>query len=236
MMIAVLMPYKNSSKTVEETLASLKSQTYKDYLLVAVNNNSSDNSESIVRDYCKKYNIPCWLPFNEDGVFSSALNLGLFWILGSGQNFDAVARLDSDDIWLPRKLERQVDFLEKNPDVSILGTQIETFFDGEGGPQAIKHPTSHEEIVNTLLNSRNCIAHPSVMIRTNVFRRCGVYDDIYRHCEDYQYWIKASKHFKLANLDEVLVKYRSHFNPNYNPAIPVMCKMLYGKAVSEGIL
>lgn len=233
-MIAVLMPYKNSAKTVEETLASLAAQTHKDFILVAVNNNSTDWSERIIANYCEENLISCWHMRCEENGIVPALNTGLFWILRESE-FKFVARLDSDDIWLPEKLEKQINFLNENKDIAILGTQIETFFDGEGGPVQITHPTSHEEIVETLFNVRNCIAHPSVMIRSEVFKRCGVYDDIYRHCEDYQYWIKASRHFRLANLPDVLVRYRSHYNPNYNPAIPVMCKMFYGKAVREAI-
>jgi len=235
MNIAILMPYRNAAKTIEESLASVKAQTYKNYLLVAVNNGSSDDSEMIVRNYCDKNLIPCehLTNFTNDGAFSSALNAGLFWILGDGETapFDAVARLDSDDIWHPEKLQKQVDFLRLHPGISILGTQIESFSHEFPVEPAPENPITDDEIRQMLFNMRNPIAHPSVMIRTNVFYRCGVYDDIYRHCEDYQYWMKASKYFKFANLPDVLVKYRIHHNPDYNPNIPLSCMILYGRAV-----
>lgn len=234
MKIAVLMPYRNAEKTVIETLESLKNQTYKQFELISVNNNSSDNSKRIIEDYCFDNNIYHTSLFNEDGEFSSVLNRGLFYILGSGTSFDFVARLDADDIWLPTKLEKQIKFLDENPDISILGTQIQNF--SEAGDLSVsKYPLSHKEICETMFLNRNAIAHPSVIIRTNVFYRCGVYDDIYKHCEDYQYWMKASKYFKLANLPDVLVRYRNHINPDYNPMIPALCKLRYGRAVQESL-
>lgn len=228
------MPYKNAEKTITASLKSISDQAYPNFMLVSVNNQSSDSSEDILISFCGENKIPFINLRCEDSGIVPTLNTGLFWILGNGiEKFDAVARLDSDDIWLSGKLQKQVDFLNRNKDISILGTQIETVSDGSGGPCAIEHPINHEDIARTMFSLRNSIAHPSVIVRTEVYRRIGVYDDLYRHSEDYQFWMKASKHFKMANLPDVLVKYSSHYNPNYNPAIPAMCKILYGKAILE---
>lgn len=234
MKIAILMPYRNSEKTILETLASVSAQTYDNYLLVAVNNNSTDDSETMVRKFCRDKDVPVQFLSNKDGEFSSVLNKGLFWILGNDFfEFDAVARLDSDDVWLPEKLEKQVAFLESHPEIGILGTQIENFSEEYAVQEALPYPLHDTEIKKMLFDERNPFAHPSVMIRTDVFHRCGVYDEIYRHCEDYQYWMKASKYFQFANLPDALVKYRIHLNPNYNPAIPVFCRIRYGQAIRD---
>lgn len=232
MKIAILMPYRNSEKTVLASLESVKNQTYKNYELIAVDNSSSDNSRKIVAEYCSLNEIPAVHLSNADGCFSSVLNKGLFYILGNG-GFDAVARLDSDDIWMPNKLQKQVDFLLLNPDTSLVGTQIENFSDEFQCSAALPYPTTDKDIKEMLYSNRNAIAHPSVMIRICVYYRCGVYDEIYRHCEDYQYWMKVSRHFKLANLDEILVKYRVHETSNYNPVIPLACRAYYGRAIKE---
>lgn len=229
-MIAVLMPYKNSSSTIRESIESLSKQTRNDYVLFSVNNNSSDESSDILTSICSELKVP-YFNMVDNGNICTALNRGLFKILAS-DDFDFIARLDSDDIWLPAKLEKQISFFEKNPDISVLGTQIISF--GNDGPDLeSNYPMSDYDIRESMFSSFNPFAHPSIMIRTDVFYRCGVYDDIYRHCEDYQYWMKASKYFKFANLPDFLVKYRRHHNPNYNPVIPVLCKMRYGRAIMD---
>lgn len=233
MRIAVLLPYKNAEKTIGDTLRSLKNQTYKNFVLFAVNNSSSDDSYNVVLgetlDKIETVHLHCY----EDGIVPT-LNTGLFNILSYHQNdhFDAVARLDADDIWLPEKLEKQVQFLKDHPEISIVGTQILMF---ENDPLDCKKkmffPFDHNSIMANMFMNCNVIAHPSVLVRSEVYSKIGVYEDIYQYAEDYQFWLKASKYFKFANLEEYLVKYKINNNPNNNPIVPVLCRENYGKMI-----
>lgn len=234
MKIAVLMPYYNSESTILRSVKSIVEQTYKDEIkLFAVNNNSTDGSFRVLKDYCDS-NLDTEHLFCDIPGIVPALNTGLFSILSSKDNFDFVARIDADDIWLPEKLEKQIEFLKINPEISILGTQIYTFKDSESDiieNLNYEYPCEDIDIRNTLFKNCNCIAHPSVIVRSIVYKKIGVYDDIYKFAEDYQFWLKAAIYFKFANLKEKLVKYRISNNPNYNPIIPLICKNLYGKAI-----
>jgi glycosyltransferase involved in cell wall biosynthesis len=230
MKIAVLMPYYNVEKTVIETLESLSNQTYHDFDFFAVDNGSHDNSNEIIKEFIYRETE---ISFHNLGHFSQkgivpALNTGLFHILADGR-FDAVARLDADDTWMPEKLEKQVAFLRANPDVSILGTQFTTKPKGH----EYDNPLTHDEIVRMMLSVRNPIAHPSVMIRTKVFYKCGVYEKLYGFCEDYQFWMKCATDFKFANLPDRLVEYRISDNPAYDPSAAMSCKLFYGTMISH---
>lgn len=235
MKIAVLMPYRNAEDTIADTVASLAHQTYHNFDLFAVDNGSTDESYlRLCRTFVDHGEQLRHLRCHDIGIVPT-LNTGLFHILASNE-YEAIARIDADDIWLPEKLIKQVLFLEDRPDISILGTQIYAMSeDGKNTAEYYWNPCKNEEITNCLLSTRNAIAHPSVIVRTSVYRRCGVYDDIYPFAEDYQFWLKCLKYYKFANLPDRLVKYRVKHNNRYNPAMPEACRDKYGAAIMASL-
>lgn len=236
MKIAILMPYYNVSDTIIETLESIYKQTYKNFVLFAVNNASSDDSYVKILDYTHGKINTVHLYCDTRGIVP-ALNTGLFKILSKTDEFDAVARIDGDDIWLPEKLEKQVSFLNDNPNIDVVGTQISYFRDDpEDTEEKLAFPTDNLNIIYNLFKNCNVIAHPSVLIRINVYLKVGVYENLYNFAEDYQFWLKAAKFCKFANLSEYLVKYRLRDpNPKYDPSVPTTCRDYYGLAIFESI-
>src|SRR5262249_14700826 len=117
-----------------------------------------------------------------------------------------IARMDADDISLPRRLEKQVAYLDRNRDVGIVGTWIQDIGgSGEAGP-VWPLPTSPGTIPWFLMFG-NCMAHPSVMMRRDVVAKLGYRTEAI-HVEDYDLWMRASTVTRLANIPEVLLKYR----------------------------
>lgn len=231
--IAILMPVYNGGKKLREAVQSIANQTYPLHLikLFLVDNNSTDGAVKEMAAWLKDINPEFAFEylFCEQPGIVPALNTGLFSIVGNSE-FDLVARLDADDVWLPSKLEKQVEFLVENPDVDILGTNILQVTPSGDEIGIFSYPSSDKEIKEKLLMGNNAIAHPSVVFRPKIIYRTGGYDNTYPIAEDYHLWLKALKWFKFANLKEVYVKYTVCHNPRYNPLCPQMACMAMKQA------
>jgi len=124
-------------------------------------------------------------------------------------------------------------FLEENPNVEILGTQI-NLFDEEGNKEevgtfgrSVNYPNDNNAIKSMLLMGQNPLCHPSVVFSKRVVQILGGYERIFPLAEDLHLWLKAVPHFEFRNLDEVLVDYTQKRNPDYNPAVPLLCADQY---------
>jgi glycosyltransferase involved in cell wall biosynthesis len=200
-LVTVLMPIHNGEAFVVDAIESILGQTFRDFELLVVDDGSTDRSVEIVEEYAdSRIRLVC----NERQIeLIRTLNRGLDLARGK-----YVARMDADDISLPERLERQVDFMEANPDVGICGTWLVTMGDHEGG--ILSYPKSAEEIrCRLLFNSP--IGHPTVCMRREMLVCHELrFDEEYPHAEDYELWSRASDVFPLANLDLVLLRYRIH--------------------------
>lgn len=201
--ISVLLPVYNTKSTyLQECLNSIFSQTFQNFELVIVNNGSTDESTiAIVNDAKKDTRVKVIdVPQQADKKnLSVALNKGLL-----ACNHELVARMDSDDIMFPRRLEKQLDYFNKNwSNVDILGTQLETNNGGE---------TSHKEVIdkNEYKKSTHLCNHPTIMFKKSVILDLGGYKDTPNYIpEDFCLWAKALKRgYKIRNMQEILLWYR----------------------------
>jgi len=137
-------------------------------------------------------------------------NLGLTRSLNRGIKLaqgEYIARMDADDIALPERLERQVEFMEANPDVGVVGTAYYEI-DSRGKIVGKKvFPLQDRELRRALIRY-NPLFHGSVMIRKAVFEKVGLYNESFIRSQDYELWFRIAKHFKLANLPEPLMMRR----------------------------
>ena len=200
-LVTVLMPIHNGEAFVAEAVESILGQTFRDFEFLIIDDGSTDGGVAIVEGYGDSR---IRLVRNERQIeLIQTLNRGL--ALARGRY---VARMDADDISLPKRLERQVAFLEANPDVGACGAWAITMGDREGVIR--RYPESAEAIRCQLLFSA-ALAHPSVCMRRDAFVRDRLeFDEAYPHAEDYQLWRTASEKFPLANIGEVLIRYRIH--------------------------
>jgi len=135
---------------------------------------------------------------------TNVLNAGLAH--GRGEY---VARADSDDIWLPMRLETQLKLMEQpeNMDVGVCGGNC-LLIDAQGHLIGTKEfPQSHEECVRAFWY-RNPICHPSALIRRRCFEEYGKYDEAFNFAEDLELWMRFGQGFRLANVPEFLICYR----------------------------
>jgi len=201
--LTVLMTVYNGALYLKETIESVLNQTYKDFIFLILDNASTDNSREIVLSYDDPRIRLEALPRNIGQV--AALNKGLDMI-----DTPLVARLDADDICLPRRLERQVEFMKEHPEIGVSGTFVKVFQQQDGKEIDYYWPTQPEDIKVKLL-FECCLPHPGVIIRKAFFDRYELrYDENIGHSFDWELWQRAAQYFPLANLPEYHLRYRLH--------------------------
>lgn len=199
--VTVLMPVYNGEKYLRSAIESILSQTYRNFVLLIIDDGSTDSSLQIARSFDDPRIV----------IERNGRNLGLIRTLNKGLDLtrtEFVARMDCDDWAFPRRLEQQVAFLDRNPGVGLCGSHYEIFTGNRR--ETVKAPETHDEIFYGMLFD-NMILHSSVLARTEFLNQYRLrYDEGYQHLEDYELWVRAIRLTRLANVPEVLLRYRSH--------------------------
>lgn len=204
-LVSVVMTAYNAAEFVGEAIASIQAQTYPNWELIVVNDGSTDNTGKILVDLAKNDQRIKMVHCRKNKGASVASNLGLSKARGS-----FIARMDSDDIALSDRLDKQINFLLNNPDVIVVGGQCE-LIDRDGVVIGIKNfPIKHLDIYDALYQY-NPIQHPSLMINTKLLGT----DKITYHTEvllahDLEILFKLAQFGRLANLSDIILKYRIH--------------------------
>lgn len=195
--VTVLMPVYNAGPYLREAMDSILAQTFTDFEFLIVDDGSTDGSVKIVRSYTDPR---IRLVQNERNLrLAATLNRGLDLARG-----EYVARMDADDISLPPRLAHQIAFLDARPGIGLCGAWAEAF----GGARfSMPNPTAPEAIRAKMLFD-SALVHPSVMLRRTLFDRHGLRYPPLAHFEDYALWQQTARLFPLANLPEVLLRYR----------------------------
>ncbi len=209
--VTVLMPVYNAAPHLLEAVDSVLTGSFADLELLAINDGSTDDSEELLRSVADSRLRIVRNPKNV-GV-AATLNRGLDLAQGN-----LIARMDSDDICLPDRLERQVAFMEANPSIGLSGTWARTF--GAAPERRISPPLSPTEIKVQLL-AFNALCHPTIMLRRDLFAERDLrYDIDAHHCEDLELWMRAAEYFQLANIPIIGLRYRVHVNQVTNSFAP----------------
>ncbi|NTU41941.1 MAG: glycosyltransferase [Nitrospirales bacterium] len=200
--VSVIMPVFNGEQYLREAVETILSQTFRDLELIIIDDGSTDSSAQIISE-CEAHD-PRIMPItnaSNEGIISSLNNA----IKKAGGKY--IARMDCDDRSLPERLERQVSFLDEHMSVGLLGTGAHIIDEGGMRQGLVLWPASDVDLRRALI--RLCpFFHPSVMIRSEVFPAVGFYDPRFRHAEDYELWLRISRSFEIANIEEPLIEYR----------------------------
>jgi len=200
-LVTVLMPVYNGEKYLKKSIESILNQTFKDFEFLVIDDGSTDKSVEIIKS------------FNDTRIRleHNKVNLGLIKTLNNGLVLSRgkyIARMDCDDISLPKRLSAQVNFMEKHPEIGVCGSWVEVI--GLEKKFINKYPQKHEEARAYLLFNTP-LAHPAVIIRKDVLERYHLkYDENYTHAEDYELWSRIIDHTKISNIPKVLLHYRMH--------------------------
>lgn len=203
-LVTLSLPIYNAERFLAEALQSIKAQTFADFEVLAVLDGCSDRSEEILMKLKDGRFIVVKKERNEGKV--PATNLALFQ--GHGEFF---GRMDADDVMHPEKLERQVRFLRKRPDVDIVGAYFDHINErGVRIRKAFPFPTTHEGIRDGF-RVRDCIGGSVALCRREKLVAVGGYDPLFWVSEDLELWLRSlAAGLRFANLPEVLFHYRRH--------------------------
>ncbi len=194
-LVTVIIPTYNRGWVVQEAIDSVLDQDFRDYELIVVDDGSNDNTREILGAYGNAITV---LQQSNRGV-SAARNRGIAEAAGR-----LIAFLDSDDLWLPRKLTTQVKFFEENADAVINQTQEIWIRNG-----ARVNPKKRHHKFSGMIFERSlalCLVSPSaVMIKKSLFDAVGVFDENLTACEDYDLWLRISCRYPVHLIDIPLI-------------------------------
>ncbi len=194
-----------------QAIESVLSQSFKNLELVVVNDDpASSEADKIIFSFKDPRLI--YLRNKENVGSAKSLNIGLRQAQG-----DYIAILDDDDMWTSKeKLSHQIQFLDKNPDHVLLGTNM-VVVDADSGKEITRShfPTTDTEL-RALLFKNNPFAHSSVMFKRKMIVSLGGYDESLQRGKDYDLWLKLAKNGKIAVLPGHFLKYREAISSEIN--------------------
>ncbi len=201
---SVLMSVYNTERYLKDAIASILSQTYRNFEFIIVNDGSTDRTRDIVLDY-KKIDGRIVLIDNERNIgVTKSLNIGLRAAKG-----DYIARMDPDDISLPGRLGKQLAYMKANPDIGLLGTYIKSMDENGRITGSWVYPSDDISIKWRLLFA-NALAHPSVVYRKELAIALNGYNEELESGIDFDLWVRMSEMTKIHQLNEFLVMWRTH--------------------------
>ena len=201
MKVSVIIPTFNRKHTLKRAIDSVLKQTYNIFELIIVDDGSNDGTGEWIS---KKYPKIQYIYQSNSGV-GSARNRGIHSSKGSW-----IAFLDSDDQWLPKKLEYQINEIQSNRDYYFCHTNEIWIRNGVHVNQKKKHKKYGGNIFEKCLDMCR-ISPSSTFIHKSVFNNIGFFDESLRVCEDYDLWLRITSKYKILYLDQLLImKYGGH--------------------------
>lgn len=195
------MPVYNGEDYLGQAIDCVLDQTFRNFEFIIINDGSTDSSAGII----KRYNDPRIRYYeHENRGLAATLNRGIELSRGK-----YIARQDQDDISLPKRFEKQIDFLEKNQDYGMVGTWAQIWIGNKKTDREHRHSADNLHLQFDLLFS-NPFVHSSMMVRRRVFEEIGTYstDKDRQPPEDYELWSRIARKFKVGNIPEMLQIYR----------------------------
>lgn len=203
-LVSVVMPVYNREIFVAEAIESILAQTFSDFELIIVDDGSRDRTAAIIREFEKRDERIRFLAFKQNKGMAAAKNFGIEAATGQ-----YIAGMDSDDVSLPQRLEKQVEFLRANPDIGVVGTRarltdacLKPFVD-------YRVPERHVHIAYNILLGRSVVG-ASLVFRREVLNAVGGYELSRKRGEDIELIARLICRTRFANLPEWLYLYRQH--------------------------
>ena len=200
--VSVVMPNYNCEKYIWEAIESILNQNFTDFEFIIVDDGSSDNSWDIIQEYVKRDDRIIAIKNKENLKICKTLNK---WI--DIAKWEYIARMDSDDISISDRFEKQVKFLDENEDIWIVWGTMQIMDEDWKVYSERKYNLTDLEIRKKIFRY-SPFCHPITMIRANILEKSWLYDVNINLWEDYDLYFRIWQYSQFANLKDVLIKYR----------------------------
>jgi hypothetical protein len=200
--VSVVMSVYNGGRHLPNAIESILNQSFNDFEFIIIDDGSTDDSPEALTYYSKRDSRVNVLRHDNRGLIDS-LNRGCSLARG-----EYIARMDADDVAVTDRLLWQMQFMIANPRVAVLGGAAQFINDHGTILCNAQYPCDNKTIQSTLLHT-NVFWHPAVLMRKADFHRAGGYRRI-QDAEDYDLWLRMAEYGEMANLPQVILKYRVH--------------------------
>lgn len=228
MNITIIIPSYNQGQFIEETIKSVINQSYKNFELIVIDNQSTDQTKEILRKYSSQIKVVC----DKDTGQTNAINKGFKMAAG-----DILAYLNSDDLYEKNTLKIVADYFKKNPKIKIVYGKGK--FINEKGKFLGFYKTKPPTLKNLF---KECvISQPTVFMRREVYEQIGPFDESLNFAMDYDYWIKVAKKYKFYFINKTIASTRLHKQSKTSQSkkvfeeVLIVLKKNYGKVSDEAI-
>ncbi len=196
------MSVHNGEAYLKACIDSILGQTFDDFEFIIVDDASADATAVLLDEYTRA-DIRVRLVTNKENLgLTKSLNIAIRKAQG-----EYIARMDADDISFPERFEKQVDFLDKNPEYGVVGAWAKVIDEKGEIIDEFAWETDSKTLKRNLIKW-NPIIHSLAMIRKSVLDDAGLYDENFRYAQDYELWFRISRLSKMANIPDFLMSYR----------------------------
>ena len=197
--VSVIIHTYNNEKFIAETVESVLNQTYKDYEIVVVDDGSVDGTRDALKPYMQKIRYH----YKENGGIASAKNAGI-----KLSQTEYVAFLDHDDLWVPDKLQLQMEHFSENPQIGLVYAKYTSFRDGK--ELRTKPEKGYSGWIFKELLSKSFIQTSTVVVKRECLDAVGPYDETFSLGDEYDMFLRIARKFQCGFVDKGLTRYRVH--------------------------
>ena len=198
-LVSVVIPVHNGEKYIKESIDSCLEQTYKNIEVIVVDDKSEDRTLEILKGYGDKIKV---IPIEKQNGLGNVINIGIRKAQGK-----YIARMDADDIMYPTRIEKQIEYLESNPNCVAIGGQID-IIDGNSNITGHREYAIEDRDIKKNRFLFQPFAHPAVTLRKNVVEEIGLYPENMWRVEDVKFFLILSTKGEFYNLEDTVLKYR----------------------------
>lgn len=200
-LVSVILPTYNCARFLQESVGSVLSQTYHLYEIIVVDDGSTDNTREVLQPFIQRIR---YLHLEQNKGLPTARNTGIQSARGA-----YIAFIDADDLWLPEKLETDIECFAQHPDTSMVYSKhLNIDEKGKEFDGATQKRLPSGRIFLQLFSEQNFIISSSVVVRKEVFETTGLFDERLFNCQDWDMWLRIAFSFQAAGINKPLVKYR----------------------------
>jgi hypothetical protein len=202
-LVSVAMVVCNVDRFLRESIESILRQTFIEFEFIIVDFGSTDTSKAVISSFATNDDR---VKFHETPHCGLAEARNIACSLASGKY---IAIMDADDVALPNRLSAEVDFMEKHPDVGVVGGATE-WIDAVGRRWGVHECLTEDSEIKSALPLYHPFYHPALLIRRQAFNLVGCYRSAFAPAEDYDLTMRISERYRCANLKQVVLQYRIH--------------------------